>query len=93
MYADDDDDDDDMDAMEDIQIEKWQAQTTGQHLLSKSQIMQSVEDDEDGGLNNVEEYDSGDEEDYLDLDMWTVPPARGGTEESVGGDYRLGESQ
>lgn len=97
MYDDDDDDDDDeedSDAMEDVEVSEWQTGRLGNRPPpSKSQIMQSVEDEEDGGLDNVEEYGSEDEDDYTDLDKWTMPPARGGTEESVGGGYRPGESQ
>ncbi|KAK5091713.1 hypothetical protein LTR05_001898 [Lithohypha guttulata] len=75
---------------------------------SKAQIMQSVEEGEDSALENIgapdmaaddfsdeeEEEEEEEEEDLINYDSWkTLRNARGGTEESEGGDYRPGESQ
>lgn len=89
---DDEDDEDVDDPMEDIELGQWQADKPAQRQPpSKSQIMRSVEEDYDDTLGNVEEYES-EEDDYLE--KWKAPQhARGGTEESEGGDYRPGESQ
>lgn len=59
--------------------------------LTKSQLMQSVEDDDGEALDDMQDSEL-DDDDYLGI--WTAPQnARGGTEESEGGDYRPGESQ
>lgn len=69
---------------------------------SKAQIMQSVQEGEDSALENIgaqdmaadEFSDEEEEEDLIDYDSWkALRNARGGTEESEGGDYRPGESQ
>lgn len=60
---------------------------------SKAQIMESVEDGADSALDQVGTYDGGVTEDSEDEDIdyasWGAAKyARGGTEESEGGDYR-----
>lgn len=66
---------------------------------TKAQIMQSVEKGRGSMLASVQgyEYDGDDSDETpgsFDLDDWKNPRnARGGTDESEGGDYRPGESQ
>lgn len=61
---------------------------------SKTAIMQSVEEGHDSALENVQYgEETDDDEEEFDLAAWQDPKnARGGTEESEGGDYMPGES-
>ncbi|KAK5948376.1 hypothetical protein OHC33_010550 [Knufia fluminis] len=81
------------DEMEDLSVENWQK--TARAQPSKSQIMQSVERGQASTLANAQNYEmSGDdtdddEWDTQNIEAWKNPRnARGGTEESSGGDYR-----
>jgi len=64
---------------------------------TKTQIMQSAEEGHVSVLTNVQGYDGDDSdssEDSFNLDEWKNPRnARGGTEESEGGDYKPEKTQ